>query len=167
MPASSRWALARAVVMLPAAAFLLTSCASSGVRSGNVAMAAWTDLLPGNAGAWRGYRQDRLPEGWRFDASTGELTRAAGGGDIVTRDQYEDFELELEWKVGPGGNSGVFYRATEATDIIYMNARPRRPSDSRAKCCRWMALRAERGSSASRSACHVASSWRSRRLTFR
>jgi hypothetical protein len=33
--------------------------------------------------------------------------------DLVTRDSYADFELELDWKVGPKGNSGVLYRVAE------------------------------------------------------
>lgn len=83
---------------------------------------AWVNLLPGNATLWRGYRQSTLPDGWRFDATTGILERASGGGDIVTTGQWGDFELELEWRIGLGGNSGIFYRATEGTEVVYMNA---------------------------------------------
>jgi hypothetical protein len=48
--------------------------------------------------------------------------RCRRAGDIITRKQFSDFELELEWKVGPRGNSGVFYRATEGTRRIYENS---------------------------------------------
>jgi hypothetical protein len=82
----------------------------------------WVDLLPGNASAWRGYKKTSLPDGWTYDAAAGTLSRTGRGGDIITDRQWADFELELEWRVGPGGNSGVFYRATEGTDVIYMNA---------------------------------------------
>jgi hypothetical protein len=34
-------------------------------------------------------------------------------GDIITVEQFDDFELRLEWKMTKGGNSGVIYRATE------------------------------------------------------
>lgn len=80
----------------------------------------WIDLQ--RADAWRGYRRDELPDGWRFDAASGVLTRERGAGDIITRRQFADFELELEWRVGPRGNSGIFYRATEGTRRIYENA---------------------------------------------
>ena len=92
------------------------------VPEGATSVGEWTNLLDGSASVWRGYRMDSLPSGWRFDAATSELTRASGGGDIITRAQYGDFEMDLEWKVGTGGNSGIFYRATEGTDIIYKNA---------------------------------------------
>jgi hypothetical protein len=36
--------------------------------------------------------------------------------DLVTRDTYQDFELELEWRVSPGGNSGVFYDVSESQE---------------------------------------------------
>ena len=47
----------------------------------------------------------------------GALTRVADAGDIVTREQFQDFELALEWKVEPGGNSGIFYRVAEAPEL--------------------------------------------------
>jgi hypothetical protein len=81
------------------------------------------DLLAGGpAQHWRGYRMDSLPSAWAYDAATGVLTRTRYGGDIITRQQYEDFEFELEWTLGPRGNSGIFYRATEVTRVISENA---------------------------------------------
>jgi hypothetical protein len=42
------------------------------------------------------------------------------GGDIVTKKQYENFELYLEWKVSPQSNSGIFIHVQEGlTDAIY------------------------------------------------
>jgi len=84
---------------------------------------AGIDLLAGGAARhWRGYKKDSLPAAWAYDAATGVLSRTRGGGDIITRQQYTDFEFELEWKVGPRGNSGIFYRAAESTNIVYENA---------------------------------------------
>lgn len=104
----------RAALLL-ALAFPFADACSQTVRPGE-----WISLQ--TADAWRGYRSDSLPAGWRFDAASGTLTRERGPGDIITRRQFGDFELELEWKVGPRGNSGVFYRATEGTRRIYENA---------------------------------------------
>lgn len=72
----------------------------------------WRLLFDGKTTAgWRGYKKDSMPDGWQ--AIDGELTRVAPAGDIITVDQFGDFELALEWKVEPGGNSGIFYRVTE------------------------------------------------------
>lgn len=88
--------------------------ASEGTASG------WVDL--NTADAWRGYRRNDLPAGWRFESATRELTRVRGGGDIITRAEFMDFELEIEWKVMARGNSGVFFRANEGTRVIYENS---------------------------------------------
>ena len=45
-------------------------------------------------------------KGWQ--AIGGELVRVKAAGDLITEQQYSDFELQLEWKVEPGGNSGIF-----------------------------------------------------------
>jgi hypothetical protein len=83
--------------------------------------ARWISLFDGKTTAgWRGYRQHTVPAGWAV--VDGALTRVAQGGDIVTDREFDDFELELEWKIQPKGNSGIFYRATEETDRIFENA---------------------------------------------
>jgi hypothetical protein len=86
----------------------------------NAPRGAWIDLH--DPAAWRGYRAQVLPAGWSFDSTTRVLTRVSGGGDIITRARFSAFELELEWKVGPRGNSGIFYWATEGTTRIYENS---------------------------------------------
>jgi hypothetical protein len=81
----------------------------------------WKSLLDGSATGWRGYRQTALPAGWKVIDSA--LTRVGTGGDLVYgAEQFGDFELELEWKIQPRGNSGIFFRAIETTERIYENA---------------------------------------------
>jgi hypothetical protein len=69
---------------------------------------------------WRGYKMKQMPPGWKV--IDGVLTRVAGGAggkgagggdDIVTKDEYDNFELRLQWRVGKGVNSGILYRAIE------------------------------------------------------
>jgi len=82
---------------------------------------AWRTLFDGsNVNAWRGYKMDSVPSAWHI--VDGVLTKSTGTTDIVSRDQFGDFELELEWKIGTGGNSGIFYRGTEEYDHIYWSA---------------------------------------------
>lgn len=83
--------------------------------------AGWRLLFDGSTtDGWRGYGRDDMPAGWRVE--NGMLVRAARGGDIITVEQYENFELVLDWRVGPAGNSGLFYRAVETDDPIYFSA---------------------------------------------
>lgn len=81
----------------------------------------WINLFDGSSvAAWRGYQQDSMPSGWRIE--NGTLTKDTVSGDIMTRDQFGNFELELEWKLDVGGNAGIFYRGTEEYDHIYWSA---------------------------------------------
>src|SRR3989442_626481 len=83
--------------------------------------AGWRFLFDGKTTAgWRGFKMDSPPSGWQV--LNGALTRVAAAGDIVTREQFRDFELSLEWNVAPGGNSGIFYRASEDDDAIHWTA---------------------------------------------
>ena len=64
--------------------------------------------------AWRGYKSDKIPDGWHI--ANGTLAKEKPVADIVSKDEFGDFELELEWKIGEAGNSGIFYRGIEDPD---------------------------------------------------
>jgi len=97
------------------------ACAQTGTSAMNSTASAqsdWRSLFDGRTTAgWRGFRMDTVPGGWQV--VDGALTRVGGGGDIITTDQFADFELELEWNVVPGGNSGIMFRVTEDSDATY------------------------------------------------
>lgn len=63
---------------------------------------------------WRGFRKEAFPtRGWRVEAGTLRVVAGGGGGDLVTAQEFGDFELRLEWKVTAGANSGIMYRVSE------------------------------------------------------
>jgi len=92
------------------------------IRDGNVTQAGgWRALFDGKTlNGWRAYKTQDPPRGWTV--VDGVITKQRGAQDLVTKDQFGDFELELEWKIGDGGNSGIFYRGTEEYDHIYWSA---------------------------------------------
>lgn len=75
---------------------------------------AWDDPAkktpPGNA--WT------VADGW-----IKTVPRAAMRADLVSKDQYDDFELAFEWKISAGGNSGVKYRIQDVA-ILVRDGRP-------------------------------------------
>ena len=115
----SREAAARALVCL--AVFIAVS--ATALSAADAKAGEWRPLFDGKTTAgWRGYKSPDVPAGWA--AQDGVLikdgkTRSA---DLVTKDQYGDFELEFDWKLAPGGNAGVLYRGTEEYDHIYWSA---------------------------------------------
>ena len=85
------------------------SAADSPSSTMSASAGAWRPLFDGRSLAgWRGFRTTDPPTGW--SAQDGLLVRTGAGGDLMTAEQFGDFELELEWRVGDGGNSGIIYR---------------------------------------------------------
>lgn len=81
----------------------------------------WRLLFDGSSTAgWRAYDRPAMPDGWQV--ADGALTRTGRGGDIVTTESFRNFELTVDWKIRPGGNSGIFYRAALGSDAIYFSA---------------------------------------------
>jgi hypothetical protein len=79
----------------------------------------WKLLFDGKTTeGWRGYNKDKMPDGWQV--VEGVLTRAKGGGDICTVEEFDDFELSIDWRVAPGGNSGIMYRVAESKAPPYV-----------------------------------------------
>jgi Domain of Unknown Function (DUF1080) len=94
---------------------------SNASMSASAQQGEWQSLFDGhNMAAWRGYKEASVPSGWHI--VDGTISKETSTGDIVTREQYGNFELELEWKLGVGGNAGIFYRGTEEYDHIYWSA---------------------------------------------
>ena len=88
----------------------------------------WINLFDGKStDGWRAYNGKEIPQKWA--AVDGELTfdtdlkledEWKGGGDIIYyKEEFEYFELYLEWKLPKGGNSGVFYNVQEGFQAPY------------------------------------------------
>jgi hypothetical protein len=80
----------------------------------------WRLLWDGKtAKGWHGARGGAFPaKGWSL--ANGELAvqPKGGGGDIMTDEEFTAFELQMEFKVGEGANSGIFYYLTAAHDPV-------------------------------------------------
>ena len=90
----------------------------------------WKSLFDGKSlEAWRIFKTDKAPtmcdrpgakDCWEI--VDGVLQKDGHANDIASKEQFGDFELELEWNIGNASNSGVFYRGTDAFEQIYWSA---------------------------------------------
>jgi hypothetical protein len=82
--------------------------------------AGWQLLFDGRDASqwWRGYKKDKLPEGWVVE--DGAIVRKKGGGDIITKDQFDSFEFAIDWKISEGGNSGIMLKVQETDGPPYV-----------------------------------------------
>lgn len=102
-------------------AFTVFSCGKGAKEETN----EWINLFDGTTTeGWRAYNGDALPPGWiakdgelTFDTELGLEQDYTGGKDIIYGvEEFENFELYLEWKLPEGGNSGIFYHLKEGFD---------------------------------------------------
>ncbi|MDX1547113.1 MAG: family 16 glycoside hydrolase, partial [Rhodothermales bacterium] len=91
--------------------------------------AGWRLLFDGQTlDGWHAYGGGAPGAAWKIQDGTLTLdgTRPdtawqyTDGGDLVTDDAFEDFELHLEWKIAEGGNSGIIYNVQEAPEYDYV-----------------------------------------------
>jgi Domain of Unknown Function (DUF1080) len=91
---------------------------AAGGAMGGMAMAGdWKPLIDPTMSQWRAYKTQTMPASWHV--TDGVLSKSGGVEDLVSRDQYGDFELSWDWMLSKGGNAGVFYRTSEEYDHVY------------------------------------------------
>jgi hypothetical protein len=86
-------------------------------RAQAAAPSEWRNLIEPSMSAWRGYKEKGMPKGWTV--KDGVLSKSVSTNDLVTKDEFQNFELTFDWKLHEGGNAGVFYRGNEEFDKIY------------------------------------------------
>jgi hypothetical protein len=114
---------------------LLTFMAAGVLAAGPQAAQAgktgpWKSLFDGKTlDAWRIYKRDTAPKLCEppqttacWEIKDGVLMKDGNANDMITKEQFGDFELELDWQIGKAGNSGIFYRGTEEYNAIYWSA---------------------------------------------
>lgn len=83
--------------------------------------AKFTELLANrDLEHFRGYASEEIGPGWSIEGKH-LVYDGSGGGDIMTKKTYEDFELQVEWQVQEAGNSGIMFRVTTGDEAPYMS----------------------------------------------
>lgn len=112
-------------------AAFFTNCSSTKQTNDNGQMKnesqdGWKVLFDGKTlKGWRTYK-NKNSNSWSVKDGDlycmGSVTNKSDlRADLITADQYENFELLIDWKISPQGNSGIMYRATEEFDAAYLS----------------------------------------------
>ena len=109
---------------------ILLSCTGRDKSSDETASVAeeWISLFDGETlDGWKRYNADEIGPLWRVedgaimcDGSGHGEGSPEHGGSLITLETFGNFELELEWKISEGGNSGIMYHVIE--DTAYSHA---------------------------------------------
>jgi hypothetical protein len=70
---------------------------------------------------FRNYNKKGVSDKWKVKDGTITL-EGKGGGDLVTKEKYGSYEFKMQWRISPGGNSGLFIHAQETKGPIYKTA---------------------------------------------
>jgi len=100
---------------------LASGCISLNGAEAKAKPGKWEILFDGrSANKWRGFKMNSFPDqSWKVEDGALRTVAGAHGPDIVTKELYDNFELELEFKVAPGANSGIMYHVSEDFDAPY------------------------------------------------
>ncbi|MDN5204659.1 DUF1080 domain-containing protein [Fulvivirgaceae bacterium BMA10] len=88
----------------------------------------WQLLFDGKTtNNWRNFRSETIGSAWKvvdgtlmLDNSVKDGWQIKDGGDIITDQEYENFEFTMEWKIQKGGNSGIIYNVVESDDYDFV-----------------------------------------------
>lgn len=105
---------------------LITSFTSNNKQKDNTLSSkekkqGWKLLFDGTTmNGWRFYQNKKVDD---WDIKNGELYCKVEGvtkrADLITNDKYENFELQVDWKIAPKENSGIIYMVTEENGASY------------------------------------------------
>ncbi|HEY8459656.1 MAG TPA: DUF1080 domain-containing protein [Blastocatellia bacterium] len=113
-----------ASLLLTVITLAIPAAAQNGASANKLSKAeedsGWRLLFDGKSfDGWRGFHSDKVPEGWEIEDGCIKKTPAQrvmgrAGGDLITVDQFDNFEFSVEWKLAKGANSGIKYLVSES-----------------------------------------------------
>ena len=125
----SSFCIRKNILLIISATITLLSCKSAGNNSSATETntdkkdTGWISLFNGKTiSQWHSYGKDNAGTAWKaedsvlhLDASIKDDWQTKDGGDMVTNDEFENFDLKLDWKISGGGNSGIMFYVHEDT----------------------------------------------------
>jgi hypothetical protein len=115
-------AAARAEEPVSQAATQSTTAAESPVNALTEAekAAGWKLLFNGkDFTGWHNFKHDGVRPGWQIKDGTLVCSEPHDAGDIVTTDQFDWFELQLDYNISEAGNSGIMFHVTDEGNAVW------------------------------------------------
>ena len=107
------------LLLLSLAAPLQAQDAAANILSTAEKQQGWKLLFDGKTlDGWRQYRPSKSGQQWVIEDGClknpkGTGRPETGGGEMLTTEQFTDFDFRFEWRIAPGGNSGMIYFVKE------------------------------------------------------
>jgi hypothetical protein len=105
--------------------------------------AGWKLLFNGqDFTGWHNFKHEGVRPGWAVKDGALVCVDPHNAGDIVTTDQYDSFELQLDYNISEAGNSGIMYHVTEAGGAVWATGPEFQLEDNKAAAdsvrCGWL-----------------------------
>ncbi len=114
------------LIALAALPLTLASCVCNCPHGGNNTLtsreqvAGWQLLFDGHDfNGWHNFKGEGVRPGWQVKDGVLTCVDPHNAGDIVTTNQYEWFELQLDYNISEAGNSGIMYHVTDAGGAVW------------------------------------------------
>src|SRR5689334_15216337 len=116
-------------IMFILLAAFTTACSSSKPKENELSKEekdeGWKSLFDGKTlNGWRIY-QNKKTDSWSVKDGTiycaGSKNKTDLHADLITNDTFENFDLSIDWKISPQGNSGIMYMVTEDYPTAYLS----------------------------------------------
>lgn len=113
------FASAAMLLLLPLMAFFPLPMSTSSKTVAPAPAGGWITLFDGQSTkGWHTYNKDHAGNAWKVEDGALVLDKGPGdeGGDLITDQEFENYDLRLEWKIAPCGNSGIIFNAHESAE---------------------------------------------------
>jgi hypothetical protein len=105
--------------------------------------AGWKLLFDGkDFEGWHNFKREGVRPGWQVKDGALVCTDPHNAGDIVTNDKFDWFELELDYNISVGGNSGIMYHVTDEGGAVWATGPEFQLEDNKAAAdqirCGWL-----------------------------
>jgi Domain of Unknown Function (DUF1080) len=112
--------LFRTLAAAAALAGISTAFAENNALSENERAGGWKLLFDGKSlQGWHNFKDAGVKPGWTVKDGALACVDPHNAGDLVTEGQFEFFELQLDYNISEGGNSGIMYRVSDSGSHVW------------------------------------------------